>query len=192
MKNSHTIFLILAVSVTIFVGCIYAYMYRMIDDSVAKTAKADIALNSAVTSRAREQSFLRAYEATASKWASLPDFFVHSDQVVGFIEKIESLGKESGGTVSISSINADDLDNSPQGTEGAIRLHVGVVGSWQAVMKTLVLAETLPYKVEINNVSAVSGSAPAKDKAAASKVWNISFDMQVAMIAEQATTSPIK
>ena len=115
MKNSHTIFLILAISVTIFTACIYGYMYSMIDASILRTAKAQTAMNSAALAKDREQSFLRAYEATASKWASLPGFFVQSGQIVNYIEEVESLGKQSKSEVVISSIDADNLDNSSAG-----------------------------------------------------------------------------
>lgn len=195
MKINHLPLLILAIAVTVFVASIYGYLYYKINLSEQKISEYQYVIESAKLAKEREKSFLDRYTSTASKWSSLQNFFVHSDKVVNFIEVIESLSDQSKSTVTISSIDADNLDNAPAGKEGSIKLKINAKGSWISVMRALSLTEVLPYKVSINNVrlnvtnedlKAVTGQN--KDQ----KIWDLNFDLQVAMIAVASSSDPIK
>lgn len=192
MKTQHLPLLILAIAVTIFVGSVYGYLYYKITFFSQKISEAQYVIESAKLAKEREKSFLDRYTSTASKWASLQNFFVHSDKVVNFIETIESLSEQSKGTVTISSIDADNLDNAPVGKEGSIRMRINAKGSWNSVMKTLSLVEVLPYKITINNIRlnvANSDSLSSKDT---QKIWDLNFDLQAAMIAVASSSNIVK
>jgi hypothetical protein len=186
MKNKHFIFLMLALAVTGFVTCLYGYMYHMIDLSLGRTMKSRLAVSAITLDRNREQSFLQAYKETATKWSSLQNFFINPGHIVDFIEAVESLSQESGSKVTLSSIDADNMDGAPIGKEGSLRAHLTAQGSWSSVMRALSLVETMPYKAEVSNVHAnVSndslGVDLVKDKPKEQN-WNMSFDLRVAMI----------
>ena len=191
MKINHLPLLILAVVVTIFVASIYGYLYYKINVSEQKISDYQYVIESAKLAKEREKSFLDRYTSTASKWSSLQNFFVHSDKVVNFIEVIESLSDQSKSTVTIFSIDADNLDNAPVGKEGSIKMKINAKGSWISVMRALSLTEALPYKVSINNVRlnvTNEDSKSVKDQ----KIWDLNFDLQVAMIAVASSSDPIK
>lgn len=191
MKINHLPLLILAVVVTIFIASIYGYLYYKINVSKQKISEYQYVIESAKLAKEREKSFLDRYTSTASKWSSLQNFFVHSDKVVNFIEVIESLSDQSKSTVTIFSIDADNLDNAPVGKEGSIKMKINAKGSWVSVMRALSLTEVLPYKVSINNVrlNAINeNSKSVKDQ----KMWDLNFDLQVAMIAVASSSNPIK
>ena len=191
MKINHLPLLILAVVVTIFVASIYGYLYYKINVSEQKISDYQYVIESAKLAKEREKSFLDRYTSTASKWSSLQNFFVHSDKVVNFIEVIESLSEQSKSAVTIFSIDADNLDNAPVGKEGSIKMKINAKGSWISVMRALSLTEALPYKVSINNVRlnvTNEDSKSVKDQ----KIWDLNFDLQVAMIAVASSSDPIK
>lgn len=196
MKRNHSTFLIMALTVTLFVASVYGYMYYMINVAREKTVKAQSLINSSKAVKERENSFLNTYEKTVSKWSKIQGFFVESNKVVNFIESIELLSQQSGGKVTISSIEADNLENASAGKEGTIRMKITAQGSWESVMRALKLAELLPYKISVNNVQASSFNSDQnnddKSKVAPKSVWNLSFDLQVAMLAATTTSVNIK
>lgn len=191
MKINHLPLLILAIAVTTFVASIYGYLYYKINVSEQKISEYQYVIESAKLAKEREKSFLDRYTSTASKWSSLQNFFVHSDKVVNFIEVIESLSDQSKSTVTISSIDADNLDNAPAGKEGLVKMKINAKGSWSSVMRALSLTEVLPYKVSINNVRLSVANEDSKS-VTDQKMWDLNFDLQVAMIAVASSSDPIK
>ena len=192
MKTKHLPFLIFAVAVTIFVALIYAYLYYKITISGQKISDIQSVIESAKLAKEREKSVLDRYTSTASKWASLQNLFVHSNKVVDFIETIESLSDQSKGIVTISSIDADNLDNAVVSKEGSIRVKINAKGSWISVMRALSLVEVLPYKLTINNVRLNTTNNESESAKANQKIWDLNFDLQVAMIAIASSSTIIK
>ncbi|MFA6554560.1 MAG: hypothetical protein WCS89_03565 [Candidatus Paceibacterota bacterium] len=190
MKNRSSTILALSLSLVIFTGAVYGYMYYMVDVFLDRIVEAQTTSNSLILTKSQEQSFLESYKSTASRWKSLPNYFVDSGHVVNFIEVIEALGTESGSKVSISSIDSDNLDGAPLGKEGVLSMRITIQGSWSSVMRALSLTETLPYKISIDeikaNTSNESGSTPASKV-----IWNLSFNMKIAMLVGSSTPSSI-
>lgn len=188
MKNNHSKLLLMAITVTMFVIGIYAYMHHIINLSVQKVIESKGKADSVALTREREENFLQTYKSTSSKWSKLQDFFVDSNKIVDFIEIIEKLSTESGSKVTIASIEADNPDKIQSGKEGFARLKINAKGSWNAVMKALALSETLPFKLTINNVRAnISGESIDSQKGASN--WTMDYDLQVSMIVATSTAS---
>lgn len=188
MKNNHLLLLVFAFFVTVFVASVYGYMYYRIDVSAGKIIDAQSLIQSNELAKQREKNFLDTYKATATKWSSLQNFYIKSNEVVNFIELMESFGPLSKSEVMISSIDADNLDGAPAGKEGKIKMHMSAKGSWSSVMRVLALTETLPYKLNLSNVRA-SGSINTGAKGTEPKSsWDLSFDLSVAMIAVGTST----
>ncbi len=188
MKNNHLLLLMFAFFVTLFVASVYGYMYYRIDVSAGKIIDAESLIQSNKLAKQREKNFLDTYKATATKWSSLQDFYIKSDEVVNFIELMESYGLLSKSEVAISSIDADSLDGAPVGKEGKIKMHLSAKGPWLSVMKVLALTETLPYKLNLSNLRA-SGSINTGAKGTEPKSsWDLSLDLSVAMVAVGTST----
>ena len=84
---------------------------------------------------------------TAKERASLDRYFVSGGDVVGFIEYIESLGRRSGASVELSSV--DVINTEPK----TLQISFKATGSWESVAYMLSLAETIPMSIEIIKMS---------------------------------------
>lgn len=177
--HNHIALLIIAFSVTLFVYTLYGYMNYRVNVSLADalTVRSTLAKNESYKQEQKELTSL--YEKTATDRASVFSFFVKDSDTVSFIETIESLGGRTGSRVVLSSI--DSIDPSGQnGKFGFINAGVQVQGSWSAVIRTLMLAEVLPYKISIGNIRLnSSGSSDPKNL---SREWNLSFVLKATTI----------
>lgn len=81
---------------------------------------------------------------TESDRKTLDTFFVDSSEVVDFIQRVESLGKDTHATVSIK-----DLREQPEG----LVFSIDVSGSFAGVMHLVTLIEHLPYNLSFQQVS---------------------------------------
>lgn len=85
--------------------------------------------------------------STAEERAQLDRYFVAGEDVVGFIEYIESLGRHSGAILELSSV---DVMNTKKKT---LAVSFKATGSFENITYLLALMETLPMSVEIEKVS---------------------------------------
>ncbi len=142
----------IALSITIFVCVLYGYLHYSIGTSLDRALAAREAVKKEQLYKDQKQNLTDMYTQTTKDRSSLSLYFVADDKKVAFIERIESFGSIAQAKVTLSGIVADDLATSPVGTLGRISMHVDTVGSWEAVMRVLKLAETLPYKSSVSAV----------------------------------------
>jgi hypothetical protein len=95
-------------------------------------------------------------------------YLIPDSNTVSFIEEVEGVAKQSGASVSIASISADDLTSAAVGTIGHIQAHISINGSWSQAMRALHIIEDMPYALTIDNVSA---------HALGGGVWDVEFNM---------------
>lgn len=171
--HSHIALLIIAASVTLFVYALYGYMHSTVASSLDRVLAGRSSIAQQESSLNQENSLTLLHESTAQDRSKLRSFFVPDNETVSFIEAVEALGANTGATITLSSIDADNLENEKAGSIGHIRAHVDVTGSWAAVMKTLKLAEVSPYGVSVSKVRVdSSGGVDAK---AGQRGWKASF-----------------
>ena len=187
--TSHILFLILAISVTILVGAIYWYMSYAINVSISRAAMARSAIDTDLSNKNRQQTFLNTYNDTAADRARLSGFFIPANRVVTFIEVVENLSQQSGAKVSLVSVNADNLDGLPSGTQGIVRASVSAIGSWSSVMRALKLAESLPYKISVSNVNLATSGGGSSSTKAETRIWSVNFDLVVATMVMTASST---
>ena len=180
MKNkyTHIPLLIFAIAILLVVVSLYGYMYMATGNSIDSAGKAIDFLANEQSNASKAKTLANLASSTLADRNKLKDFFVSSDNIVSFITTIESLGSQSGSTLSITSIDADSLTNATPGTTGNARAHISAHGSWGSVVKLLNFVEDMPYIVSVNHVRFDKGSA---DKKTAS-VWNLSFDLQASIM----------
>jgi hypothetical protein len=170
----------LAVAVTAVVAALYAYMFYATSASVRQSNAARDIVRAEGTDQSQAKSISELAASTAASRARLASLFVPADNIVVFITALESLGPQSGSTVSLATIDADSLAGAPAGTIGAIRAHINASGSWASVMRVLSLAERMPYAVSIDHVRLDASSLDST----AHSAWSLSLDIQAAMIAQ--------
>ena len=178
--RSHSLLLILACLVTLVVASLYAYMHHVISVAVVDTQQARKMVSDEQSSVNRSKSLVKLFDTTSADWAKIPGFFVPAGHVVTFIEALEALGPQAGSAISISSISADQLDDAKPGTIGHMQAKADVTGSWEAVMKTLELAEDMPYDTSIDHVG-LDGTVRNDGKASRTE-WHLAFDIQTSLI----------
>ncbi len=175
MKNHYSITVLFAIAllVTLFVCVLYGYMYYIVGNSLEKALVAREEVKKEQAYKDQGESSVSLSETTKNDRAMLNTFFVDDEDKVTFIEMIESLGDRTGSAVTLSSIVADDLATSPVGTQGHVKINVEAQGSWSSVMRTLILAENLPYKITVTSIRLdTSGTLDAKNP---KQSWKLSF-----------------
>lgn len=180
MKHlSRTIlYLMFALIILLISAGAYWYIYTSVNKEIVATLNALVAVQKEKNVTAREKNLDIMLHSTEAERARIASIFVPEGAVVSFIERFEGLGKDSGADVSISSISSEDLSAAAKGTIGKITAHVTGAGSWNSVMKTLMLAENLPYSITINNLTL---DHIGTDTRSASK-WRVDFDVEVLSI----------
>lgn len=176
--HAHRSLLVFAILVTVLVIGLNFYMHYAVGVSInrASLARDIVVIERANLSRERELSDL--YQLTAADRGRLRGLVASSTSVVTFIEAVEAIGRQASTTVTISSIDADNLEGATPGTIGMARSHVQVEGFWPGVMRSIELAEVLPYPATINNISLLtSGGDDSRRR------WAASFDVQVPIAA---------
>lgn len=184
--------MLLFISIGAFLASIglYVYMYHktaLLGDKV-------LAVRETIATEEKGQSasknLLALSDSTAEARGKLPSFFVPADDAVAFIQAIESVGNVTGAPISISSITSDNTERSTPGTVGKISAQVSTTGSWQAVMRSLELVESLPYKSDINHVT-MSIVDIVDDKGTGSRsAWVLTFDVTALTLARAKLTEP--
>ncbi|MDB5259727.1 MAG: hypothetical protein JWO73_935 [Candidatus Taylorbacteria bacterium] len=183
-RISHTTiyFSVSLITLLALVG-VYWNVYQSIDGQTVRTANVLKEVAKEKYRREHEEAVVKMLKDVEADREKILGYFIHGDQAVDFIEKLESLGNSTGTTLIVSSINADDLSDSPSGTVGKLRAHMSSIGSWPAMMKILLLAEQLPYSVAISNLRLeASGISDATGKALPSSQWKIDLDIEVLSI----------
>lgn len=84
-------------------------------------------------------------------------FFIPSDGVVGFINTLESLGKSTGVTLSVSSVDVGTV--APGDFKEPLHLRLETEGSWAHNYYFLSTLENLPYVLTINSATYTLSSA---------------------------------
>jgi hypothetical protein len=186
---SHKPFLILAGAVTLMVILLYSYMYWQVNVSVGKAVAAREIARAHKENQSRQVELVRLHDQTVEDRQKLAGYFIPRDETVEFIEAIESIGPQSGSEVELSDIDADPLAGAKPGTRGEIKAHIEARGSWASVMKTLMVAERLPYKLAVNDIRLQQFSPDPRKKP--SGEWTLSFNIIGSIIVAVPATRSI-
>ncbi len=170
-------------------GGLYSYLYEQTGASVERSVKAAGVIASEAANQSQNTDLAAEYAATASDRSQISGFFVPADNAVVFIEGLEGIASSSGAVVSISAINADNLSNAAPGALGSVSADLSVRGSWPAVMRALVLAESLPYQGIVDDLALTQSEDPGK--AAGAPIWQASFQVTATMIASATSSTPL-
>ena len=187
MKHHHSTITLVVVGLVV-VSCVYGvytYMKHAVSVSVERALAARETMRSEDSYRQQEQALTTIFDTTSADRIKLRSLFVHDTATVAFIEKIESLGTATGASISLTSISTDNVGTGVVGTSSArIRAHVDVQGTWGAVMRTLMLAEILPYDLAVSRLHLDTSGALDSRRGASSREWRSSFVIDAALVHE--------
>lgn len=191
MKSAfaHLPLLVLGLLTVSGVAFLYAYMYKAIDSSLNQAALAASVVASQEQNSAQAQDIVALHGNTSDDRTRLRSFFVPDNDAVSFIEELERLGPKVGSVVSLSDVAADDTAGLSPGSFAKISAHVDVSGSWQEVMRTLMLSEVLPYQSSIGDVT-MQASTEGTDKSA-KRIWRASYDVSATMLVGASSSKPL-
>lgn len=178
----------IGISIAIIIACIAAYVFGVVwlhkkSDGIAKERQTVAEM----TSELENIHNLRAQvEAGKDLESTFSRHLVARTDIVNFIKQVESLGNQTGALITIDAI---DSSISSGGDEKIVpaNFKLSIRGSWNAVTRTLMLVENLPYLGKIGGISfeyinalsmndsrseSVQGGAPSKVQAG----WKVDFN----------------
>lgn len=178
--------LVFALLVTGGVISLYAYMYTEVGRSYSRALLARNVENAQKQDNIQAENVLALYQKTSADRDRLATFFISDGEAVSFIESLEGIGDAVGSKVELSGVTAQDTSAMKPGSYADISAHVDVTGSWQAVMKTLLLSERMPYETVIDSVTlsesaAASSQGKTENKKADTRIgheWHVSYNIK--------------
>src|SRR5690349_18424475 len=164
INSRHYVLVIFAISAAVVSILGYIFMYRTIITQAKSSSKFLADINAESEKRQHEDELTKIYNNTVEDRTKIAQFFIHEDKIVDFIEKIEQIGRDSATDIDISSINTEN---------STVSAHIKAGGSWENIMRALIMIENLPYSISINNVRT---SVSAEHK------WDLSLEIVVLSI----------
>ncbi len=89
-----------------------------------------------------------ALPALAADEAAITQFFVKADDIVPFLEKLQTIGTVHGANVEVLSVGAESGKGNHR-----ISISLKITGSFDAVMRTLGTIEYSPFDIALTNVT---------------------------------------
>ncbi len=175
MKHTHHHLLIsLSIMVTLFVVSLYFYVSSSVHSMTDAVISAREEVASLQSKNSKDELLKKLNADSSAEWERLYSAFVPVNNVVPFIETLESLGPRAGGQVTVASIDSTIPGDGSLAKNGYVNAKVTARGSWGSVFKILQLAENLPYKTTISNVRMdLTTSEGSKQHTE----WTASFDI---------------
>ncbi len=112
------------------------------------------------------------FNDTLSSRKTLRDHVLAKGKVVDLIVLVESLGSKSGSKVTIANIDSLTKEQAASAS-GEVNMSVTATGSWSSVVRTLTLAEALPYMSVIDSV---------RFDVSTGHDWNLNFKLRALVI----------
>lgn len=159
INSKHYILVLLAVASVVLTGFGYLFVHSMVVSQAENYSKALQEVESEKGRVDREQGLAKTHADTVAQRARLPGFIISEDKLVDFIESVESAASASGSEITLTSITTE---------ESHLKGNVEVKGSWQSVMRALILIENLPYSISLDKMRL----------AFAEKKWDLTFEIK--------------
>ncbi len=179
-SSNKIIILVLVLSIaTLLTG--YVFLYK---DIVSKSTKNAEMLNYIASESNREayaSSARKQLESLDSDIKKAKSSIVNSGDVVGFIEKIESIAYRNGLSISNNNISDEVNQKTASTTLTSLKIKSSTSGSWVGTYKFMSELESMPYKIKVNSfsISNMREAAVAGLPATGDSKWVADFEIQV-------------
>ncbi len=175
--------IIILLSVLVLLGG-YVYLYILAEKMFIETGEIRSRINVAKSKNNELQLIRENIKSTLGTYELVKQMFVPKDGVVDFIQTLEALGRESGLSLTIKTVENKSLNSTVQGKE-RITIFFSADGDKSKLLLFLKLIENLKYKVDIDDVLLIKSvkkndeSSEDKSKIKAPGLWNLSTHISV-------------
>ncbi len=187
MSNKSMIRLLGAIVLLVLVLVGYGFWYAAVsrESEQAGVLEAKIAEQNDIAAKSVQAK--TELTLLTTQGATIDQYFVQTNDLVPFLEQIQSLGKFLGTSVQVASVSA--VPGSPY---GHLNLSLSISGSFDSVVRTVGALEYQPYGVSINTLT-LSTSANPNASATTSPQWNattmLTIGAQTGSTSSAATTT---
>lgn len=150
MKPTQKTTIIIAISSVLLVvsGGVYAFFFMAMKDKTAKASEVALQASDLENKQGNLSQNLTLLKKSASDIEKINSYFIKESQIVAFTERIESLGKTTGVTITLESLEPTPGKNNTR----VLNFRIKASGYFANVMSTLRLLEVYPGKFEFNGV----------------------------------------
>lgn len=181
-KSSKIILIILCILViVIFVACYFVY-----GDIKNKNENYNFILHDLSFQNDKQDylaSKLKMVDDMGTEINAVDNSIISKNGEVGFIESLESLARENGLSIEISSLTLDNSVNLASSSINVFNIKAKTEGSWYGNYVFLSRLESLPFKVKINMVGLTDSSkdvvSDANNSNPTNNTWQSVFDIGV-------------
>lgn len=145
-KNKTTPILIISIFVTISSIVLFVFFLKIIEN---KNEHALVVL-ATLQDKLKEKEDSIALSSKISEIKTIKDKidkrFVKQNEIDKFVDYLENLGLSIGSDISVKGITI------PESTKDVISIKIQVIGTFESVMKSIVLLENIPYQISITQI----------------------------------------
>jgi Tfp pilus assembly protein PilO len=128
----------------------FAFIFSKVKSSEAQTAKIYSQIGIDQQGKQALKDLQQNVQSTQGERTQLASYFVNENNIVGFLQQIESLGKPSGAKVKLTSVNKHSSKNA---SDNYLEISADASGSFRQVFDFITLLQNLPYKLHFTQVS---------------------------------------
>lgn len=122
-----------------------------------------------------EFSMKKLLSETEEERENIDNYFIKTDDIVSFIESIESLSRVTNTSISVNSVSIEEGKETD--VFEYVVLNVEAQGVFSDLYWLLSLVEKMPYKISVNTIN--FGRLPSGESTSPSDRWNIDFSIRV-------------
>jgi hypothetical protein len=145
IKNS-TLILILSAAASILAVGLFFYFLKVIENKNTHISSTLITLQEKLKEQENAQIFVEKVNEIKLLQESVNNYFVDSNKIDTFVSFLEEMGSITGSNISVKNIEV--LESS----QNRISFELSIGGTFEQVMRTVVLLENIPYQVSITKV----------------------------------------
>lgn len=198
LSTKQTLIVVILLVVLVLGG--YYFLFALIKSKNEKVSLFSQEIDLYLERESMRRTTEKTAEELSEKIQKLDSYFLHKDEVVPFIESIESAGSKSGVVVNIASVGvigpqiveSASVGGSADGKKDeTLELRLDARGSWGNVVNFVSYIENLPYKVSVeravfhrgSSVSTFFGAGENSAVSAGGKSiapeWSVTIEMSV-------------
>jgi len=170
MNTRAAIHCIVSLVVFLLAAGAYAFFQYHVMQEARRSADLAHKIDATVKSAVRAAETSDTLEALAADEAAIQSYYVTPDQIVPFLERIEETGRSIGSAVEVTSVS------DKPGSDGRITLSLRIIGSFDAVLRTLGAIEYGPYD---SRIASLTFDTPATGGSAWTAIANFSVAVDV-------------
>lgn len=125
----------------------YAYWHYLVSTKSAEAESLGNDIATAIAESEQAAATRAALESLATDEAALRGYFIATDDIVPFLEVLETTGRNLGADVEVAAVS-----DAP-GADGRITLSLRITGSFDAVLRTVGAIEYGPYDSRVENLT---------------------------------------